>query len=575
VDENTITPGQEKPVVSTASRLLDELAAGDQAAVITLPLTGNVIRMAADAATRASILTGVRGRAAPLDANPAANRADEELKSVQEAGDQAAAASRVDPDDPNRVVERQQQSMQAQQLARADKASNAEPPKPRVATVRALRPIVEGFRTLPGLKSVVLVQQADAADPGDVAQHQRDLAALVESAVRSRAVLHVVAVGINSKKGGGDAGLRQAALATGGTFTAVKLANTTKSYDALRGALSGGYLLEVETRPGDANGRPHALRVEVARNKASVRSAQSWVPRADPAPKIVVNTAAPGVAPAAAPAVGPVAGSPKRPKRVKPPDAELTLLIARMREYLQDYVRDFANVVTEEDSVMEITRGWRGGEKSRHLKSDLLLVKTNDRTGWLQYRDVFEVDGKPVRDRESRVQKLFLENPAAAVQKAEEISNESARYNLGELRRTMNLPTLPLVLFASAGVGGLSFERDGEDTLNGIRAARIKYEELQRPTLVRQIETSLDAPSSGTVWIDPLTGRVLKTLIEVEAAQSTAIMTVVYKPGGTTGIWAPTEMQEVYRRPGYEVTGRATYSKFRSFKVTTDVTIAK
>ncbi|NBV79100.1 MAG: ABC transporter permease subunit, partial [Verrucomicrobia bacterium] len=44
----------------------------------------------------------------------------------------------------------------------------------------------------------------------------------------------------------------------------------------------------------------------------------------------------------------------------------------------------------------------------RELRSDLLLVKLGDEDWWLQFRDVFEVDRRPVRDRDQRLYKLFV-----------------------------------------------------------------------------------------------------------------------------------------------------------------------
>ena len=44
------------------------------------------------------------------------------------------------------------------------------------------------------------------------------------------------------------------------------------------------------------------------------------------------------------------------------------------------------------------------------------------------FRDVFDVDGRPVRDRDQRLQKLFLSAPAAtAIDQAQRIADESAR----------------------------------------------------------------------------------------------------------------------------------------------------
>ena len=49
------------------------------------------------------------------------------------------------------------------------------------------------------------------------------------------------------------------------------------------------------------------------------------------------------------------------------------------------------------------------GRAPRELKSDLLLLKPAGADAWMAFRDVFEVDGEPVRDRTERLSQLFLE----------------------------------------------------------------------------------------------------------------------------------------------------------------------
>ena len=74
------------------------------------------------------------------------------------------------------------------------------------------------------------------------------------------------------------------------------------------------------------------------------------------------------------------------------------------------------------------------------LRSDFLLVKIDNRR-WLPFRDVFERDGRPVRDRQDRLTKLFLGGATnSALVQAEKIMNESARYNIGNGTRTINVP---------------------------------------------------------------------------------------------------------------------------------------
>src|SRR6185295_13941168 len=76
----------------------------------------------------------------------------------------------------------------------------------------------------------------------------------------------------------------------------------------------------------------------------------------------------------------------------------------------------------------------------RELKSDFLLVQPTPTGEWIPFRDVFEVDGAPVRDRQQRLAALFLKPSTDALERANAIADESARYNLGfrDMKRTIN-----------------------------------------------------------------------------------------------------------------------------------------
>ena len=88
----------------------------------------------------------------------------------------------------------------------------------------------------------------------------------------------------------------------------------------------------------------------------------------------------------------------------------------------------------------------RGGVSHRQLKSDLLLVRPEGSDAWMQFRDVFEVDGKTLRDRNDRLAKLFLQPSKSTTSQAEKIVRESARYNIGDIERTINLPFLAMTV---------------------------------------------------------------------------------------------------------------------------------
>ena len=138
------------------------------------------------------------------------------------------------------------------------------------------------------------------------------------------------------------------------------------------------------------------------------------------------------------------------------------------------------------------------------------MVKLEGFDGWLPFRDVFEVDGVQVRDRDDRLRKLFLEAPPArAVETSNRILEESARYNIGNVRRNLNLPTLALFLVHPTYAPRFAFSKRGEPTENGVRLWEIAFSEASRPTVIRTFDGK-DIVSSGTFWVEPVSGRVVR-----------------------------------------------------------------
>ena len=78
--------------------------------------------------------------------------------------------------------------------------------------------------------------------------------------------------------------------------------------------------------------------------------------------------------------------------------------------------------------------------------SEFAIVKAAGRVGWSGFRDVVEVDGKPVSDRRDRLLSL-LTGPAGGEAELRRIADESARYNVGPVIRNFNVPTTALFFF--------------------------------------------------------------------------------------------------------------------------------
>jgi len=264
-------------------------------------------------------------------------------------------------------------------------------------------------------------------------------------------------------------------------------------------------------------------------------------------------------------------------------DAEPTLdaVLVKAAAYVTAYQNRLAGIVAEEVYRQQVMVTQRRGNPQtrqyRQLRSDLLLVKGANEGSWLQFRDVFEVDRKPIRDRDERLYKLFVGASTDAAKQAEAIQMESARYNIGPIMRTINMPILALVFFDRANQPRFEFKKGKPGSVKrfaGMAEERdvwmIEYEETLKGTVVRGANDR-DIPSHGRVWLDSRTGRFLRTELISEDTDVRALIEVFYRPEAGLDLLVPAEMRELYelRRTQARIDGRAEYTRFRQFTVTT------
>jgi hypothetical protein len=98
----------------------------------------------------------------------------------------------------------------------------------------------------------------------------------------------------------------------------------------------------------------------------------------------------------------------------------------------------------------------------------------------------------------------------------------------------------------------------------------IEFKETERPTFI-STAGGRDLPVSGRIWVDEASGTVRKTHLDAVDSLVEAHITVTYRRDDPLGLWVPARMDERYRAAGdsAQVTGTATYSRFRRFQVTT------
>ena len=192
------------------------------------------------------------------------------------------------------------------------------------------------------------------------------------------------------------------------------------------------------------------------------------------------------------------------------------------------------------------------------------------------FRDVFAVNGRAVRDREDRLTELFLDRSASVGLRIEGIVADSARYNVGDVERNINTPTMALLFLGSAYKHGFDFRRgtDAAASLGidapgrGLGLWVVDYEETGSPTVIRGRDDQR-LPVRGRYWIEPATGRVYLSELVLDADSLEALITVRYEANDTLGHFVPVEMRERYRNllSGSRIEGTATYTRFRRFQV--------
>jgi hypothetical protein len=251
-------------------------------------------------------------------------------------------------------------------------------------------------------------------------------------------------------------------------------------------------------------------------------------------------------------------------------------VLARATPYVATFVERFSNVVTEEQYSQSVRRPAAGLQFTdrRQLRSDVVIIRDESAFGWTMFRDVFEVDGKPVRDREERLTRLFAQPGVDGSVQAKRIADESARYNIGPGTRTTNTPELSILFLQQALQPRFIFTLGGRERGMGEQVWVVHYRERVRPTLVRG-EKDADLPASGRFWIDAETGRVLQTEIALRPTAGRWTQTTVFKFDDRLGIAVPVEMKEYFLLWATEVNGTARYGRFRTFSVSTEIRVGQ
>ncbi len=257
----------------------------------------------------------------------------------------------------------------------------------------------------------------------------------------------------------------------------------------------------------------------------------------------------------------------------RPPD--LKTLLRGAGEYAVTYHERFTALVADEHYVQRTgpdprrpTRGRPLVEQQRTLRSEYVLVRDFAGAGsWIGVRDVLAVDGEPVPER-GQLRAILDDTSRPLAARIRALSDLEAKYNLGDVYRTINVPTLPLEFLLPDRQGRFRFKRGGAAALDGSAALRVNFEERERPTIIRT-PTGKSAPSRGTFWLDPESGAVLRSELRVSLTfgnRVDALIVVHYTHHDRLDMLLPDDMNEMYLTRNDRIEGHATYTNYRRFE---------
>lgn len=284
-------------------------------------------------------------------------------------------------------------------------------------------------------------------------------------------------------------------------------------------------------------------------------------------------------------------GAPVAAAAPPPVPADLVPVLEQAARYVLDYEQAFHDIAAEESytqwahprgvgalTLAGPSLSCTATSCRRLTRADVVFVRLGGEVPWGTFRDVFEVDGQKVRDREARLEKLLQASSSPSVaQRVKVILSESTHYNIGPAVRNINFPTLSLVFLHPRNHSRFAWKRGATRRFGTVEGLEVEFEEVARPTLVDQ-DGQGDLPAKGRFWIDPRRGTVLRSETEFrfEPARARAYVATEYRAEPKLAMWVPSEMREeyddlpgtpmpVFRSPS-EATAR--YSNFRKFTVT-------
>jgi hypothetical protein len=245
-------------------------------------------------------------------------------------------------------------------------------------------------------------------------------------------------------------------------------------------------------------------------------------------------------------------------------DTSPKAVVTAASTYVAGYQKDMAFVLADEVSAQQVAQASSSRVQKRDTRAEFFLTYLPNEGAWISVRDVREVDGEPIKDTDD-VRSLIQRAPLWRL--ASVIAEKNSRFNIGNVRRTFNEPTLGLLVVSALHQRRFKFDR--VSVSNGTSpVVTLKFTERDRPTLIMG---TVGEPvyTRGEVDVEAATGRIERTRMEMTLGSVHATLTTAYAPDAKLNLWVPAVMSERYEQTAGEqrqtITVETEYTNYRRF----------
>ena len=281
IDQGNIRIGAARAVMNSAKKFVDTLTPEDRVAVVAVPGPGELVDFTTDHDQVREALLRIVGSAEPVRGRfnlsvteALAIYSRNNLQLVLEVIErECGAVSAVDVERCEREVEQDASQIAGDIRHRTD------------ASVNGIRAVLKGLGGIEGPKSVILMSEGLIFE--GLGGETDDLAS---AAADSRATIDILLLDVprfdvaqsqrpNTPREDRDLQVTGLEMLSGATRGSLYRINTSAEYafDRISRAIDGFYLLGVESRPDDRNGRRHRISVKTGRRGVTIRSRRSFL----------------------------------------------------------------------------------------------------------------------------------------------------------------------------------------------------------------------------------------------------------------------------------------------------------